>query len=118
MPLTENQCYDIGKETRWSRKCPKCDKELFYSNRKNLLRSTFNNKNCRECYREECKLQRDAVKWSRQCPICSIEIVYKKKSLFVKANKETRSCNKCKYELRKIPVPKSGWVVNVPYAMK
>jgi hypothetical protein len=98
----------------WKRNCPKCNKEIFYNDKRNYLRALNKNPYCRNCYLLENRLYKQSIKWCRKCPQCFVEIVYKNKPLYVKANKRNSSCNKCKYKLITIPVPLNGWMRKCP----
>ena len=87
------------------RNCPKCNKEMIYTNKYNLKYANINNSKCRFCRILGIKYAKpvnpDDLK--RKCPKCGKEIVYSRKDGAVRANKENRLCIFCAAIGRKIP---------------
>ena len=43
----EKECKDIGK--KWTKKCPKCNKEQFYKNKRSFWNANKSNSICKSC---------------------------------------------------------------------
>lgn len=49
----KNECDNIGNKKKWKRNCPKCNKEIFYSNKNYILQSIKLNRKCHKCALDE-----------------------------------------------------------------
>jgi len=49
MKSNENVCEDIGNKKKWTRTCPKCNKEICFSTKSNYTSSVNNNCLCKKC---------------------------------------------------------------------
>jgi endogenous inhibitor of DNA gyrase (YacG/DUF329 family) len=87
------------------RNCPKCGREVFYTNKYNLKYADVNNFKCRFCrilgIKHAKPVNPDDLK--RNCPKCNREIIYSRKDGAVRANKENRLCIFCVSVGREIP---------------
>jgi len=87
---TKPQCKDIG--TNWERKCPKCQRSIFYSNKYKLVRANINGSACLKCCN---KLPPDTNLYFRSCPSCGKKIDYVKKCRYVAGKKNKTNCKSC-----------------------
>jgi len=74
------------------RKCPKCDKEIIYKNKKILKTAIKNNKLCASCSRKKEKVIEILT---RICPECNNQFTYKSKGAYEKAIKFNKMCRSC-----------------------
>jgi hypothetical protein len=107
-------------EIKWTRNCPKCDKELLYKNERQLKKSIRNNTICKKCsavlteawkHNSQWKihLQHISTIWSKNCHRCGCIQTYKNKRYFDRGKKKNAVCRKCQLIIRK---PTSIYDVN------
>lgn len=78
---------------KWIRKCPKCHKDIYYSDRGVLYRKSIKNRICRTCWKDHLKSER--IKLIRHCPACKKEVEYSSYRNFWSANKKNQKCKSC-----------------------
>ena len=123
-----------------TRKCPKCGKELTYTERGNYCRAVRNNSPCVNCktmseefkkkisvywtgkkkpnYERRDKSKLDAI-WIRNCPECNKELKYiGRESAYLIAVKENRVCPSCITNKRKVKYILSKEQINKMAATK
>ena len=74
----------------YSRKCPKCGKELIYE-----LRSRWNRAERQQSCCRSCGMDRLKVSKKRNCPRCGKELIYKRTSGIGSARKANSLCREC-----------------------
>ncbi len=125
------ECIDIfvGEEkkekwTKYSKKCPECGEDQFYSNQEHLNRAIKGNLKCKSCSHKKRKLsfeeieRRKTLKYIKKCPICKNPQEYTSKGSLVAAIKNNTQCKDC-YDKSKIkPIPKKGWTRTCPTCKK
>lgn len=78
---------------KWIRKCPKCNKDIYYSDRGVLYRKSIKNRICRDCWKQQVKSARTTL--VRTCPACKKIMKYKDYKNFWAANKKSQKCIAC-----------------------
>jgi len=85
------------KEKLYQRKCPnpknnsKCNKIIYYKNKKSYCRAIKNNATCLKCNHIKYFIESN----KRICPKCKKEIKYKSKFSYLTALKNNRKCKSC-----------------------
>lgn len=83
-------------ETIYSRNCPKCDKELTYSNKYHLKEAIDKNRICITCScKEKAEKRITAEILERNCPNCNTVIKYESKHVCRRAEDKGFLCQSC-----------------------
>ena len=101
--LTKKEQNDIGKIKKWTRKCPKCNKEIYHTKKYNCIYSDRKKRTCTECKIKRSKKISD--NFTRKCPKCHKELKYTNKYNGVRLEKQKVLCISC-CQLGHIPVNK------------
>jgi hypothetical protein len=90
------------KHGKWTRTCPKCNREIYYVYKYSLLFSERHNRICRSCANSKRNLKYNIPKidgvWKKTCPSCNIEMMYSSKGLLIDSLNKNRICNKCAHK--------------------
>src|ERR1035438_7943636 len=78
---------------KWLRKCPKCRKDIYYSDRGVLYRKSIRNRICRDCWKSRVKFDRTEL--VRYCPVCKNPQEYTTYKNLWAANKKNQKCRAC-----------------------
>ena len=100
-------------KTNWIRKCPKCNDNLSYKNKNQLLKAIRGNRTCKSCaailrksiecvpiWKKHLEFK-DIIEWARKCPKCNGEVKYKRRNLFLTAVRRNGVCRKCVTSIKK-----------------
>lgn len=100
---TKNDWKDTTK--KWTRNCPKCNKELVYKNKLSYDRSVLKNTNCHICRSESRITHEESLTniiylenkkcWYKKCKKCNQKIFYKNYRSFVDSINKNKACIKC-----------------------
>ncbi|NBO23125.1 hypothetical protein EBU94_07305 [bacterium] len=97
---------------KWTRNCPKCERELIYKNKNQLRKSIHNHTICKSCSAKcqniwkhsknwKIKLKDDGKLWTKLCPRCGDEQSYKSKIILNRAKRKNAVCRECQLRVRK-----------------
>lgn len=81
--------------TLFTKKCPKCGNEQFYSCKSSLTLAAKLNKVCKKCKNDLRKVVIPTGGWKRVCKECGKEMKYSSKRAFVLCEKNNGLCRKC-----------------------
>jgi hypothetical protein len=87
---TKNKCKDTGKI--WTRKCPNCQLDIYYSDKYKLYRAAKGNTKCPKCCNKNSP---DNKIYFRNCRVCGNRIDYVNKQRFSLAEKNNTKCKSC-----------------------
>lgn len=79
--------------TPFSKKCPRCDKELFYKRKNALVASIKKNWLCRNCGKDN--IRNTETEFKKNCPICKKELIYASQSALKLSLKKNCVCHQC-----------------------
>ena len=113
----------ITEKRIWKRNCPRCNVELEYKNKRNLVRATASNSVCVKCADRKTDIAREKISKSltgrkypnrksnsregktlnfkRNCPGCNTELGYASEYARDRANKSGAVCNGCSSRIYK-----------------
>jgi len=112
MPMTskENGCNDIGN--LWTKKCPQCNKNQPYRNKRQLLKAIRHNTICKTCKIKNQEIWKNSsvwkkhsvhlsTIWNKHCPRCNTLQYYKNKRSYDRSIKRNAVCRRCQLIIRK-----------------
>jgi len=80
-------------EKKWSKICPDCGKEIYYSRQSGLTTSLLHNTKCKVCLKEYLK-----NKFKKKCPGCNKEMYLWNPNKLRESIETNEKCRKCKEE--------------------
>ena len=83
------------EDVKFFKKCPKCDKEIFYKRKGDLQQGRKNNTICKQCVSDSRKLGLNPKQYFRNCPQCNILLEYSDLKFRNRAEKLNKKCRSC-----------------------